>query len=153
MVTDGVPITIEVDGNYLLIPTKEGIEKVCISEFDVEVVDNELLLVHEVNPKIIISIGTSLLVSELLKEILRRATGQTICFWCSIQISATGLAMIPIVKKLAGANPPTTTNFEHFVIAVVATSTYGLIARSITAIVNIIGLCNCKNCLFHPTNH
>ena len=54
MMADGASITIEVDGNYLLTPTKEGIEKVCISEFDMKIVDGQLIMVHEVNPELII---------------------------------------------------------------------------------------------------
>ena len=60
MVTDGVPITIEVDGNYLLIPTEEGIKRVCISEFDVEIVEGQLMLMHEVNPIFIFLSGVTI---------------------------------------------------------------------------------------------
>jgi len=49
MMADDVSITVEVDGNYLLLPTKYGIERVCISEFDMKVIDEEFLLTAEVN--------------------------------------------------------------------------------------------------------
>ena len=50
IMVDSTSIIVEVDGTYLLIPTKYGIEQTCISEFDVKLVNGELVLVHEVNP-------------------------------------------------------------------------------------------------------
>jgi len=61
MMIEGEKITIEIDGNYLLIPTEYGIERTCISEFDVKIVDEKLILVHEINPAIT-SITTLILV-------------------------------------------------------------------------------------------
>lgn len=50
MMIDGKSLAVEVDGTYLLLPVEDGIERVCISEFDVEIVDGRLVLVHETNP-------------------------------------------------------------------------------------------------------
>ena len=60
MIADDVLITVEVDGNYLLIPTEEGIKRVCISEFDVEIVEGQLMLVHEVNPIFTFLLGVTI---------------------------------------------------------------------------------------------
>ena len=51
-ITDGSKITVEVDGNYLLLPHGEEIERVCISEFEVKKVkgNGQVVLVGEVNP-------------------------------------------------------------------------------------------------------
>ena len=50
-IADGSKTTVEVDGNYLLIPYGEEIERVCISDFEVKKVkDNgQVVLVGEVN--------------------------------------------------------------------------------------------------------
>jgi hypothetical protein len=62
MMANGVSITVEVNGNYLLIPTEEGIERTCISEFDVNIIDGQLILVHEMNP--LFTIGLALLIAK-----------------------------------------------------------------------------------------
>jgi len=55
---DGSKVTVEVDGNYVLIPVVEDdeieIERVCISDFDVKEVkdDGQIVLVSEVNPRV-----------------------------------------------------------------------------------------------------
>ena len=47
------PVTVEVDGNYLLIPLEGEIEKTCISDFDVkEIRDGQIILEGEVNPRL-----------------------------------------------------------------------------------------------------
>ena len=57
-VANGNRITVEVDGNYVLIPVVEDdeieIERVCISDFDVKEVkdDGQIVLVSEVNPRL-----------------------------------------------------------------------------------------------------
>jgi len=53
VIIDGVPATVEVVGNYLLVPVENGIEKVCISEFIVrEATDGQIVLEASVNPVI-----------------------------------------------------------------------------------------------------
>ena len=54
----GKPVTVEVDGNYLLILLEGEIEKTCISNFDVrEIRDGQIILEGEVNPwKIIVGV-------------------------------------------------------------------------------------------------
>ena len=55
-ITDGSKTTVEVDGNYLLIPVVEDdeieIERVCISDFGVKEIkgNGQVVLVGEVNP-------------------------------------------------------------------------------------------------------
>ena len=53
----GVLATVEVKGNYLLIPTEDGIEKVCISDFHVELRDGQVVLVSEVNGVVLVVLG------------------------------------------------------------------------------------------------
>ena len=70
MIINNIPITVEIDENYRLIPTKDGIERVCISEFDVKVINGEMMLMHEINPGVIETILLGLLVTFLAMGIV-----------------------------------------------------------------------------------
>ena len=84
-ITDGSKTTVEVDGNYLLIPVVEDdeieIERVCISDFDVKEIkdDEQVVLVGEVNPlrTILILVGGAVIgyvVSETIDEWRKRGS-------------------------------------------------------------------------------
>ena len=75
-ITDGSKTTVEVDGNYLLIPVVEDdeieIERVCISDFDVKEIkdDGQVVLVGELNFRVILLI--------IAREIGREVIGYVI---------------------------------------------------------------------------
>ena len=81
MMVDGEPVTVRADGTYLLIPTEEGIERVCVSEFDVVKIDGEVVLFHEVNPGVIAIIGAiaaGIAIGAFLHDMLTTREAQTV---------------------------------------------------------------------------
>ncbi|MCL0033054.1 hypothetical protein M1N06_04860 [Peptococcaceae bacterium] len=55
-------VTVEVEGNYLLIPIEGEIERVCISDFDVrEIRDGQIVLESEINPWMVLRVTLGLI--------------------------------------------------------------------------------------------
>jgi hypothetical protein len=159
VMADGVPITVEVDGNYLLIPTEYGIERVCISEFDIEIINEQLMMVHEINAVlsiIILKLGITTAVSTIYIWVLESATGRNICGWCELDIKLAGASatfLWSCLMKKVSAKFAADPHINAVIESIVGTIACGVLARSIAFTARVIGTCGNTNCLFHRNNH
>lgn len=91
---NGKPVTVKVEGNYLLIPLDGEYEKICISEFDVNVAsDGQIVLVGYINPILIAKIIVA--VYKVAKPILVAIAtiGGAVAFWNAIHDGFTSRAI------------------------------------------------------------
>ena len=54
---DGQKVPLQTQGNSILVPTKEGLVPVPIEEFDVVMVDGQVMLLAEENPAWVVPVG------------------------------------------------------------------------------------------------